>query len=146
MDNGQVTSVKKRFERGQAGVEAEEAVQVDGCLAVGDSCRLGDADTGTQRVVLPLAKGNHDVEPVGSTPLEDADQDLLARTGAPLFQGERRSPHETGNEANAKEAQACGLQKVTSCEWRHTEFRRVSMLLLYLLWNSGDARTKAVRV
>ena len=55
----QMTLVEKWFEGLHGRVEAEEAIQVDQLV-------FGDRDRGPQLVIVTLAVGDHDVEPIGS--------------------------------------------------------------------------------
>ena len=64
-------------------MQAEEAVEIDGCVfcaiaAVGPR----DGDGGAQLVVGLLAVRHHDVQPVGRAALEDRHQNFFARRGA----------------------------------------------------------------
>jgi len=75
VDDSQMLLLIERLQRRHGGVEAEEAVQIDDLF-------LRNSDGGTHGVVIRLAPGNNDVEPVGCAALEDDDQFLsLCRGG-----------------------------------------------------------------
>src|SRR4051812_28759018 len=61
-------------------MEAEEAVEVDGCIGAAVGCRGGTryGDGGAEVVVGLFAVGHDHVEAVGGAPLKDGNQNLLA--------------------------------------------------------------------
>src|SRR5437016_13400522 len=77
MHDRQRVRVVDRLERGEARMQAEKAVQVDGGIR-----RIGgfwDRQRGAQSIVGGVAKRDYDVQAVGGAALKNGDQNLLVQ-------------------------------------------------------------------
>src|SRR5579862_3773325 len=80
VDDSQLTILKERLQGLQAGMETEEAVEIDGCAGRAATGRW-NGNCGAQLVVVGFGKRNDYVESIHRAALKEHDHLLFARRG-----------------------------------------------------------------
>src|SRR5437762_6575482 len=113
VDDSESFRVIDTLERREAGMQAEEAVQVDRGIS-------RDGERRAQLVIARLAERDHDVQSIGSSALEDRDQNFLTARGTV---GGASEPGRRG--ADTKHRQTSAFDKRSSCEHRDLTFYEI---------------------
>src|SRR5262245_39232688 len=150
MNDGQRAAPPERHERSERRVQREEAVEVDGALALALLRRL-KPDRGPHGGVAGIAVGHHHAEPVHGAALEDRHQHLAARLG-----GTGRSQQKSRRRRVGDQRASSGLQERASGEeigrsahcrpsrgWGPAGRGAATDYPAHRRWNSGEPMTSA---
>src|SRR5271157_1937092 len=113
MNNGQLVFLKEWRKRRKARVQPKESVEVDGCI-VSAAAGLGNRDAGAHAVIIRLAEGDHNVQAVGGSALEQHNELLLPCRG----RGGNGALQEGGDGAKPDERDSALLHEIAPREFR----------------------------